>query len=189
VLGCSKEVASLFLVIFSVGIAIGSVSINRLLKGTVSARYAPICVVGTALFVVGFHFVCAAWPVPEQRGLLNLTAFVTAPLAVPLIGTLLGIAITGGMFIVPLYAFLTTVVEKCEAARTIAANNIVNSGAMLAGSLLAMGLTAAGMRIVDQLLLTGILCLFSAWLGWLLYRAEVAHLGAQETHTFDEMAG
>jgi hypothetical protein len=60
----------------------------------------------------------------------------------PLIGTLLGISITGGMFIVPLYAFLTTVVEKCEAARTIAANNIVNSAAMLVGSLLAMGLTA-----------------------------------------------
>ncbi|NKJ43654.1 MFS transporter [Novosphingobium sp. SG720] len=189
VLGCSKEVASLFLVIFSVGIAIGSISINRLLKGTVSARYAPACVVGTGLFVAGFHFVCAAWPVPEQRGLLNLTGFITAPLAVPLVGTLLGIAITGGMFIVPLYAFLTTVVEKCEAARTIAANNIVNSAAMLVGSLLAMGLTAAGVRIVDQLLLTGVLCLISAWLGWLLYRAERVHLGEREAHTFDEMVG
>jgi hypothetical protein len=42
VLSASKEVASLFLVIFSVGVAIGSVSINALLKGTVSARYSPI---------------------------------------------------------------------------------------------------------------------------------------------------
>jgi MFS family permease len=188
VLGCSKEVASLFLVIFSVGIAIGSISINRMLKGAVSARFAPACVVGTGLFVAAFHFVCAAWPVPEQRGLLDLSAFLAMPLAVPLIGTLLGISITGGMFVVPLYAFLTTVVEKCEAARTIAANNVVNSAAMLAGSILAMGLTAAGVSIVDQLLMTGILCFVSAWLGWRLYKAEIAHGSAHEAHTFDEMA-
>src|SRR5690606_21256821 len=36
VLAASKEVASLFLVIFSVGVAIGSVAINALLKGEVS---------------------------------------------------------------------------------------------------------------------------------------------------------
>ena len=45
VLLASKEVASLFLVIFSIGVAIGSVAINALLKGKVSARYAPISVI------------------------------------------------------------------------------------------------------------------------------------------------
>ena len=40
---------------------------------------------------------------------------------------------TGGMFVVPLYAFLTTTVRKSQAARTVAANNIVNSGAMVVG--------------------------------------------------------
>src|SRR3954471_9235609 len=39
VLTADKSVASLFLAIFSVGIAIGSVAVNRLLKGEVSARY------------------------------------------------------------------------------------------------------------------------------------------------------
>ena len=41
VLGAERTVASLFIAIFSVGIAIGSVLINRLLKSEVSARYAP----------------------------------------------------------------------------------------------------------------------------------------------------
>src|SRR3546814_10259154 len=54
----SKEVASLFLVVFSVGVAIGSVSINALLKGTVSARYAPASVIVMGLFVVAFYLVC-----------------------------------------------------------------------------------------------------------------------------------
>ena len=48
VLFASKEVASLFLVIFSVGVAIGSMSINALLKGTVSARFSPASVIAMA---------------------------------------------------------------------------------------------------------------------------------------------
>ena len=41
VLGADEQVASLFIAIFSIGIAIGSVLINRLLKSQVSARFAP----------------------------------------------------------------------------------------------------------------------------------------------------
>jgi MFS family permease len=172
VLFASKEVASLFLVIFSVGVAIGSMSINVLLKGRVSARYGPPSVLVMAGFVILFYFVCNAWTPHPEGGLLNVTRFMAEPLAVPLLLTLLGIAISGGMFVVPLYAFLTTFVDKSQTARTIAANNIVNSGAMVLGSLLAMGLSAAGLAIAQQLLLSAALCVISAWLGQLLFRSE-----------------
>ena len=36
-----QSVATLFLAVFSVGVAIGSIAINRMLKGEVSARFAP----------------------------------------------------------------------------------------------------------------------------------------------------
>jgi predicted MFS family arabinose efflux permease len=174
VLHASKEVASLFLVIFSVGIAIGSVSINALLKGTVSARYAPPSVIVMGIFVALFYLVCEVWSPHRAAGLLDTARFLAEPFALPLLGTLLGIAIAGGMFVVPLYAFLTTFVDKSQTARTIAANNIVNSGAMVVGSLIAVGLSAAGVAIEDQLLLSAAMCLVSAWLGRLLYRAELA---------------
>jgi hypothetical protein len=61
VLFASKEVASLFLVIFSVGVATGSVAINALLKGDVSARYAPISVLAMGAFVAVFWFLCHEW--------------------------------------------------------------------------------------------------------------------------------
>jgi len=83
----------------------------------------------------------------------------------------MGIAISGGMFVVPLYAFLTTTVPKDQTARTVAANNIVNSGAMVAGSLLAIGLGFAGVGVVDQLLMSAVMCLISAWLAVKLHRA------------------
>ena len=173
VLTASKEVASLFLVIFSIGVAIGSVSVNALLKGTVSARYSPGSVIAMGLFVVGFYLVCRAWT-PDTSGLLDVREFVAHPLAVPLLLCLLGIAISGGMFVVPLYAFLTTFVPKTQTARTIAANNIVNSGAMVIGSLLATGLSWAGLDIVHHLLLSAAMCLVSAWLGLMLLKAERA---------------
>ncbi|MFN3510223.1 MAG: MFS transporter, partial [Tsuneonella troitsensis] len=174
VLTASKEVASLFLVIFSIGVAIGSVSVNALLKGTVSARYSPVAVIVMGLFVFAFYLVCRTW-VPETDGtLLNVSEFIGHAMAIPLLLCLLGIAIAGGMFVVPLYAFLTTFVPKTQTARTIAANNIVNSGAMVLGSLLATGLSALGVELVHHLLLSAAMCLVSAWLGLLLVRAERA---------------
>ena len=118
--------------------------------------------------------VCHAWPEPDARGLLNVSSFVAEPLAVPLLLSLLGIATAGGMFVVPLYAFLTTFVDKTQTARTIAANNIVNSGAMVIGSVIAVVLSAVGVPVVEQLLLGAAMCLVSAWLGHLLVKAERA---------------
>jgi MFS family permease len=170
VLGADEQVASLFIAIFSIGIAIGSVLINRLLKSQVSARYAPGSVVAMGVFVLMLHFVALSWG-KHGPELTTLGNFVFHPMAGLMILCLLGVAITGGMFVVPLYAFLTTTVPKTETARTVAANNIVNSGAMVVGSLMAFALSSLGVGPVGQLLLVAAMCLVSAWLGWKLHLA------------------
>ena len=171
VLGANEQVASLFIAIFSIGIAIGSVLINRLLKSEVSARFAPASVIAMGVFVLLLHFVALSWVKHSGMGLTTLGNFVTHPMAGLMILALLGVAITGGMFVVPLYAFLTTTVPKTETARTVAANNIVNSGAMVVGSLIAFALSSAGVGPVGQLLLVAGMCVISAWLGWKLHLA------------------
>lgn len=170
VLGADEQVASLFIGVFSIGIAIGSVAINRLLKSQVSARFAPASVIAMGCFVLLFHFVALAWGKSGPE-LTTLGNFLTHPLAGLMVLALLGVSITGGMFVVPLYAFLTTTVPKAETARTVAANNIVNSGAMVIGSLLAFGLSSLGIGPIGQLLLVAAMCLVSAWLGWKLHLA------------------
>ena len=170
VLGADEQVASLFIAIFSVGIAIGSIAINRLLKSEVSARFAPASVIAMGVFVLLLHFVALAWG-KHDPGLTTLGNFILHPMAALMIVALLGVAITGGMFVVPLYAFLTTTVPKTETARTVAANNIVNSGAMVVGSLIAFALSSAGIGPTRQLLLVAGMCLISAWLGWKLHQA------------------
>jgi hypothetical protein len=171
VLHADKSVASLFLAIFSIGIAIGSVAVNRLLKGQVSARYSPASILVMGGFVVAFYWVCRNWEEDPSGVLYGIGGFLNHPDVYALLAALLGIAISGGMFVVPLYAFLTTTVPKDQTARTVAANNIVNSGAMVAGSLLALGLSFAGIGVVDQLLMSAVMCLISAWLAVKLHRA------------------
>ena len=181
VLYASKEVASLFLVMFSIGVAIGSISINALLKGKVSARYSPVSVIFMGIFVAVFWFVCVRWQATTtSTELMGVAEFISHPLAIAVLATLLLIAISGGMFVVPLYAFLTTKVEPNQAARTVAANNIVNSGAMVFGSLLAVSLSALEVPLTEQVLLSAAMCLISAWLGHKLYKAEKSGPAAAE---------
>ena len=170
ILHADKSVASLFLAVFSIGIAIGSVAVNRLLKGQVSARYSPASVIVMGVFVLAFYWVCRNWEHDPSGAMYGISGFLNHADVYPLLGSLLGIAISGGMFVVPLYAFLTTTVPKDQTARTVAANNIVNSGAMVAGSLLAIGLGFAGVGVVDQLLMSAVMCLVSAWLAQKLHR-------------------
>lgn len=171
VLQADKGVASMFLAIFSVGIAIGSVAINRLLQGHVSARYAPGSVVAMGVFVLAFHFIAKFWVQAPAGTLYDFWGFFAHPGAPILLACLLAIAISGGMFVVPLYAFLTTTVPKSQTARTVGANNLVNAGCMVAGCALALGLSALGISATDQFIMTAAMCLVSAWLAWLLHKA------------------
>ena len=121
-------------------------------------------------FVILLHFVALAWG-KNGPELTTLGNFVLHPLAGLMILALLGVAITGGMVVVPLYSFLTTTVPKTETARTVAANNIVNSGAMVIGTLVAFALSSAGVGPTGQLLLVAAMCIVAAWLGWKLHLA------------------
>jgi MFS family permease len=169
-LGADEQVVSMFTAIFSIGIAIGSVAINRLLKSQVSARYAPGSVIAMGAFVILFYFVALSWSRhgPEITTLRN---FLSHPSAGFMILALIGVSVSGGMFVVPLYAFLTTTVPKSETARTVGANNIVNSGAMVIGLAVSIGLGLLGVDPAHQLLLVAAMCIISAWLGWKLHLA------------------
>ncbi len=169
-LGGDNTVATLFTAIFSVGVAIGSIWISQILKGTVSAKYAPASVIVMGMFVLLLWWAVRGWEhIPG--GLIDWRQFLAVSRGDLIIVALLGIAVAGGMFVVPLYAFLTTTVAKSQTSRTIAANNIVNSGAMVIGALGYSALTAAGVSTTDTLFLIAAACLVSAWIARKLHLA------------------
>ncbi len=169
-LGSDQTVATLFLAVFSVGVAIGSVLVNLLLKGQVSARYSPAAALGMGVFVLDLFRRVRNWPA-HPGGLHDIGTFLTVPNSWMVIVDLLGVAVAGGMFVVPLYAFLTTTVPKSETARTIAANNIVNSGFMVAATMILTLAVMSGVTVADSLLIVAIASVIAAWLGWKLHQA------------------
>jgi MFS family permease len=169
-LGADQTVATLFLATFSVGVAVGSVAVNRLLGGKVSARYSPASALLMGLFVLDLYRRVKGWPAVEAE-LRGLSAFLAVPDSWMIVLDLLGVAVAGGMFVVPLYAFLTTTVSKAETARTIAANNIVNSGLMVAATLILTVAVQLGVTVADSLLIVAVASILAAWLGWKLHVA------------------
>jgi hypothetical protein len=170
VLHSNEEVATLFLSIFSVGVALGSVLINRLLAGRVLAKFSPAAAIAMGLFVLHLFWNCLEWPVTEGS-LLDFRSFVMIGQAEWIMFDLFGVAVAGGMFVVPLYAFLTTTVHKSETARTVAANNIVNSGAMVLSALMLTALVQVGVSVEGTLLLVAVSSPFAAWIAWKLHLA------------------
>ena len=174
VLGANQTVATLFLAIFSVGVATGSVMINRLLGGRVLALYAPASAIAMGLFVIHLYWNVHNWPAPGTQ-MMDLAAFAGTQRGKWVMFDLFGVAVSGGMFVVPLYAFLTTTVPKSQTARTVAANNIVNSGAMVLSAIILTGLIHLGVSVAETLLMVSVMSLGAAWLGWRLHLACDPH--------------
>ena len=173
VLLADKQVAMVMLVAFSAGIAIGSVAINALLKGQISARHSAVSVLVMGALLIGFYLLCRMWDLKPAGELFTVGEFLSQPLALVLVANLLLIAVAGGMFVVPLYAFLTTRVDKSEASRSVAANNFISSVFMAVGAGVAGFLGFFGIPLAEQLLFSLALCLVSAHLARKLHRVEL----------------
>ncbi|MBA3676922.1 MAG: MFS transporter [Sphingosinicella sp.] len=170
VLHANEQVATLFLAIFSIGVALGSIVINRLLAGRVLAVYSPAAAIAMGLFVLHLYWNTLGWPAPAGE-LMDLDTFVRIGQAEWIMFDLFGVAVAGGMFVVPLYAFLTTTVHKSETARTVAANNIVNSGAMVLAAILLTLLVQIGVSVEGTLLLVAVASIGAAWIARKLHLA------------------
>ncbi len=166
VLGGREALVTLFLIVFSVAVALGSMIVNRLLKGEVSARYVPI----SALVLAGFML--DMWL--ATRGFRIQTPGATVGQWLETAGSwrilidLAGMAFAGGMFIVPLYAILQTESPAAERSRVIAANNIVNAAIMVAVVGVATLMLAQGVSIPAIVGTMGfatlVVALISCWL-------------------------
>ena len=136
---------------FSLGVAGGALLIGRLLRGQVSARYVPVSAVAFGLFLLDLTFAFSGYRATGED--LGPAAFLAAPGAWRVVIDLLGAAIAGGMFEVPLTTVLQARSPPAERSRILAANNIVNASVTTvamagAGLMLKLGLPVEGLVAV-----------------------------------------
>lgn len=166
-LAAKQEVATLFLVIFSLTIAVGSLAVNKLLGGEVSARYVPISALGLAVGLIDLWLSTKGFEVRTAGA--SVAQFLATPGAIRILVDLMVIAFSGGMFIVPLYAILQMHSLPEERSRIIAANNIVNAIVTVVAVLAITGLLASGVEVPGLIGALGFASLVVAFVSiWLL---------------------
>lgn len=166
-LAARQEVATIFLIIFSLAVAAGALAVNLLQKGEVSARYVPVSVLGLGLGLLWLWWGATGF-VAQTSG-ATLAQFMATPGAYAILASLGVIAFCGGMFIVPLYAIIQVHSPQGECSRIIAANNIVNAALTVAVVLVVTGLLAWGVDVPSLIGVLGLATLAVAFISiWLL---------------------
>jgi acyl-[acyl-carrier-protein]-phospholipid O-acyltransferase/long-chain-fatty-acid--[acyl-carrier-protein] ligase len=130
----NNEIVTLLLTVFSIGIALGSLICNRLLKGEVSAIYAPISLILISIFTIDLYFSSLSL-VHFDENLVDFAAFVKSGANLRILADFFLIAIASGVYIVPLYAIIQSESEDENRARIIAALNIFDSGFMVCSAI------------------------------------------------------
>lgn len=155
VFNTEKEVVTLFLVLFSLGVGVGSYFCNRLLKGEISVVYVPLSAVGLSVFAFCIYLLSAGFAAPEVS--VSVLHFLSMPRGILLALCLFGFAFMGGLYVVPLNALMQKKAPKDSVASVIAGNNIINSLGMVAISVFAMVLIGFGFQITDLFLFIAII--------------------------------
>lgn len=153
VLGGDENVVTLFLAIFSIGIGLGSALCAKVLKGEVSAKYVPFAALIMTAFMVDLYIASTQTVLVPGTG---VASFLSQPLGVRILADLLMIAMSGGLFIVPLYAILQSRGDEKHRARDIAANNIYNALFMVVSALAITAMLSGGMTVPEVFLIVAI---------------------------------
>jgi 1-acyl-sn-glycerol-3-phosphate acyltransferase len=155
VLGGNEHVASLLLVVFSVGIGIGSLMCEMLSRRHVEIGLVPFGAIGMSLFAVDLYFATGGYAAAGSG--LGAAEFLREPRHWRVMADLAGLSLCAGLYSVPMYALIQLRAQATHRARIIAANNMLNALFMIASAILAGALLKAGFTIPQLFLVTGLL--------------------------------
>ena len=127
-------VATVLMAMFSVGIGIGSFISSKLSRGRVEIGLVPIGALGMTIFGAWLGFM----DLPMSPVQNTVSSLFTQFAYIKVLLALLMLAVSGGLFIVPLYAYVQTQTPGEYLSRNIAANNILNALLMVVAGIFAI---------------------------------------------------
>ena len=154
VLHGDEQVASLLLVVFSIGIAIGALLCESLSHRHVEIGLVPFGAIGMSIFAIDLYFATRGLP---PGGLSTLSQFVAQPAHWRVLADLALLALFAGLYSVPMYALIQLRSQPTHRARIIAANNILNALFIVVSAGLVALMLSLGWTIPQQFLAIGIL--------------------------------
>ena len=179
-LHASENVVSLLLTFFSVGIGVGSLLCRKIGGCDVNIKMVPFGAIGLTVFAL--YLTASLAYVPERTGaLLGLYemfhggwSYYHVMIAVTLLG------ISGGFYIVPLYAMMQAYSPRSHRARVVAANNILNAVFMVSSAIFSIIILSI-LKIDIKILFCITAVLSAIFTVWLLLRLTPMLKNAQVT--------
>ena len=136
ILNGNEHVVTLFLAVFTIGIACGAIICEKLSFERVEIGLVPFGSLGMTLFLVDLAIVLVSWPASAVK--IDALQFLRTDGSYRFMFDLFLIAVFGGVFTVPLYTMVQQRSDSEHRSRVIGANNIMNSIFMVIGSALLM---------------------------------------------------
>ncbi len=155
-LSADQVVLAFFMLLFSVGVSLGGLLNNRILNSKVSIRYVPFAALGIAIFT-GDLFWTAHNYEANHDVLQNFRSFFVTPTGLHLAFDICALAIAGGLYIVPLKAYVQAHTAIQTRARVLAAASLIDATAILTSAVLAMVLLGMGWAVIDLFALLAIM--------------------------------
>ena len=135
VLLANEDVANAFIATFTIGIGLGSMITNLLLKGEVSAKYVPVAAIMMTVFLIDLYFAAGQVNARLTGTTLNgVSIFFSDWASWRVAFDLFFTAFFGGIYAVPLNAIMQTRASPPKRSRVIAANNLINAIFMIAAT-------------------------------------------------------
>ena len=148
-----EHVASLLLVVFSIGIGTGSLLCEVLSRRHVEIGLVPLGAIGMSVFAIDLYFASRGLPLSP---LMGVTSFMAQPAHWRVMADLALLSLFAGLYSVPMYALIQLRSQPTHRARIIAANNILNALFMIVSAILAGALLKADFSIPQIFLFVGL---------------------------------
>ena len=153
-LGGNEQVYVLLLAMFSIGIGAGSFLCEKLSGRQVEIGLVPIGSLGLTVFGVDLYF---SQGLSAGAELLTPITFLQQASSVRVCADIVMLGISGGLFIVPLYALIQQRSDPHKCSRVIAANNVLNALFMVIASLYGLFALSSGVSIPLLLLIMALM--------------------------------
>ncbi len=131
-----EAVVTWLLSMFSIGIGLGSLLCEKLSGKRVEIGLVPLGAIGLAYFGWDLASASNQWPAFDVP--LNFSQFFALDGSLRILINLALIGLSGGLYIVPLYALVQERADQKFLSRVIAGNNIINSLFMVLAAVLSM---------------------------------------------------
>ncbi len=153
-LGGNEQVYILLLAMFSIGIGAGSFLCERLSGRIVEIGLVPLGALGLTLFGADIYF---SQPLTPGQTLFGPMTFIRDGSSVRVMIDIVMLGVSGGIYIVPLYALVQQRSELKKRSRIIAANNVLNALFMVVAALYALFILSTGVTVSTLFLIMAIM--------------------------------